>query len=502
MAQPGTVGLRHRRRRFFVGSAAAWSLALGLGWAPEARASEIRLQARTLGEGYMVRVPGPEGQLLTRRRVVQYVNLGAYDLLPPTRPDRLRRDDDEAQLELVTSMRIRHDFGTYSRDATQPAASLVDELDTRQIDLLFGYLQGRNLAGWVDVRLGRQFEMSGLDWYAFDGGYLRVRTPVHLAVETFGGFMVDGQAMFGFPTHELDGTSRSSTDASVSPMVGAALSLADLQWADARFAYRRTFTPASLNRSVINPDGSQGLSSGVDQDIVSGSFALRLAKGRVSPYVATRYSLGTARLDDLTAGVSWSITDQHSVRAFYLRTIPTFDLDSIFNVFAVEPFEDMRFVYQVRPGPRWTLAARGQVRIFHASTTGVLETEPEQERPVGAGGGLAATYRRPGFSMRLDGFGLGGEGGLRTGGSVDTRTMLIWDRMALDGRVYGVYFDDELVEDRQGWAVSLQAGTNVRLWEGIHINFVAEEMFTRFMDHSFRLLAIFSVDWGLRAGQR
>lgn len=500
MVRPCISGSRLRGRLRRVGTVTA--LVLSTQGVPlRASASEVRIRSRTLGEGYMVRVPGPQGQLLSRRRVVQYVNLGAYQLLPPTRPDRFRRDDDEAQLELVTSLRIRHDFGTYAADATAPAASLVDAVDTRQIDLLFGYLQGRNLGGWVDTRIGRQYEMSGLDWYAFDGGYVRIRTPAHFAVETFGGFAVDGSAMFGYPDHELDGTARDRSDGAVSPMIGAALSLADLSWADARFAYRRTFTPASVNPDAIDPDGT-GLSPGVDQEIVSGSFALRLAKGRVSPYVATRYSLGTARLDDLTVGASWAITPLHSVRAVYLRTIPTFDLDSIFNVFAVEPFEDMRVVYQVRPGPAWTLAARGQVRVFHDATTGVHGTDPRRDRPVGAGGGASATYRRPRFSMRLDAFGLGGEGGLRTGGSVDTRTLLAWDRIALDARIYGVYYDDDLVSARTGWALSLQGGTNIRLWEGIHINLVAEEMVTRFASQSFRLLGIFSVDWSLRAGQR
>jgi hypothetical protein len=48
----------------------------------------------------------------------------------------------------------------------------------------------------------------------------------------------------------------------------------------------------------------------------------------------------------------------------YLRTRPVFDLDSIFNVFNLQAFEDARVVYQVQLADRWTLAARGSFGSF------------------------------------------------------------------------------------------------------------------------------------------
>jgi len=45
------------------------------------------------------------------------------------------------------------------------------------------------------------------------------------------------------------------------------------------------------------------------------------------------------RVDDLSAGFGVAISEHHAIRAMYLRTIPSFDLDSIFNVFALQPFE-------------------------------------------------------------------------------------------------------------------------------------------------------------------
>jgi hypothetical protein len=476
----------------------AGTLAIAFASPRRASATEVRAVARTLGEGYMVQVPGPEGQLLSRRRLVQYVNLGVYELLPPRAADEKRRAWEDGQLRIVTSMRLRHDFGSYVRPGDDRAAQLVNAIDGRQIDVMFAYLEGENIGNRVDFKLGRQFEFSGLDWYAFDGAWTRVRIPAHLALEAFGGLQVDGTAVFGLPTFELDGTSGTAADRSFSPMAGAGVSLWGLKWIDARVAYRRTFTPSSINRKIVDDDGSLGLPSGVDQEIVSASFAGNFANGMVSPYGALRFNLGTGRLDDVSAGMQLAFTPKHMLRALYIRTIPLFDLDSIFNVFALTPFEDGRLVFEVRPAPKFTLQARGQMRFFRNETTAALGTAPERTLRTGAGGGASAAYRGRRFSGRLDGYGLGGEGGTRAGGSLDTRTMVWWDRLALDARVYGVYYRDEVTQARRGYSVALQLGFNAQLWRGIHFAVLGEEMFTTFYSQAFRLFGALTADWSIR----
>ncbi len=460
------------------------------------------MTTRTLGEGYMVRLPGPNGQLVGRRRLAQYVNLGVFGLLPPKESDQLRRDPDDGQLQVVASLRLRHDFGTFTRRASGQAADLVESLDGRQIDVLYGYLEGRAIGRFIDFRLGRQFEMSGLDFYTFDGAWVRARTPAHVAVEAFGGQQVDGTALFGFPTFELDGTQGTPADASHSPVVGAAFALADVNFADARFAYRRTWSPSSLNDDIPDVSGASGVGTVVDQEFVTAQLALRLAKGKLAPFGAARYNLGVSRLDDLSAGVWWAMTDIHTLRAYYLRTIPSFDLDSIFNVFALEPFEDLRVVYQVRPGPHWTIYGRFQGRFFHAERTAELGTEPDEPVVFGGGGGGGAEYRRRRFGMRLDGYGLGGEGGTRIGGSVDTRTHVLYDRIAIDARSYALYYQDEINEAREGYSVSVQAGTHLRLGHGVYLNLMAEELLTPYYRAAFRAFGSLSVDWAFRVGQR
>jgi hypothetical protein len=424
-----------------------------------ARAAEIRTVTRTLGEGYVVRVPGPEGQLLSRRRLVQYVNLGVYDLLQPRDRGELRRAHEDGQLRLVTSMRVRHDFGSYTTRADGRAATLVNQLDTRQIDVMFAYLEADNLRGMIDLRVGRQFEMSGLDWYAFDGAWFRLRTPIHLGIEAFGGFQVDGTALFGFPTFEQDGTAGTPADSKRSPMVGAAASVIGLRWLDARVAYRRTFSPLGVNRSIVNDDGStragergrpgdrepeRGRQRGGRAALAVRGAALQPRDG------AARRHLGGA-----AAGVHDEAHAARDVPAHAAGVRPRLDLQR------VQP-AGLRGRAGGVSGAAGAIAGRwrraGQFRFFRDAVTAHLNTVPERKLTVGAGGGATASYRIRRFSARLDGYGIGGEGGLRVGGNLDTRTMIAWDRVAIDGRVFALRYRDEVTAARQGYSIAAAGG--------------------------------------------
>jgi hypothetical protein len=464
---------------------------------------------RTIGEGYVVTAPGPEPRLLRRMRLVQYLNLGVYDLLPPREADEWRRDPDDGQLEIVASMRLRHDFGEFLRDAGPDSGPVLRSVDGRQIDLMYGYVQGRRMGGFFDFRAGRQFETSGLDWYAFDGGWARATTPAHLAVEVFGGLQVNPAHVFGWPTFALDGTSGNEpADRAGSPMLGTALSLVELRWIHARVAYRRTFTPAGINRNILEPTGAsdgsvnEGVRSGVDQELVSATLNMNLAKGVFTPFAAVRFNLGTLRLDNVAAGFSVAVSEQHMIRAQYLRTVPSFDLDSIFNLFTLQPIEDVRLSYQVRAGGGWTLLGRGGARIFRNQPTAALGVEAEPPITLGWTGAMAALWQHKRFSLRTDAFAMGGQGGVRAGGSVDSQVRVLNDRIGIDLRSYFTQYADDKVPEREGFGLSFQAGADFKLWDGVHLTVLAEEMLTPFLVHAFRGLMNLSVDWSFRAGRR
>jgi hypothetical protein len=479
----------------------------------DALAAEVKISSRTIGEGYVVLAPGiDEPRLIRRRRLVQYVNLGAYELLPPTEPgpnlDVWVRPPERGQLEIVASLRLRHDFGEFAGQAGPDSTPLVSQLERRQLDLMYGYLQGRRLGGFLDLRVGRQFESSGLDWYVFDGGWTRVHTPAHLAVEVFAGQQVDGSRLFGYPTADLDGTAGTAADRARSPMIGAALALTELRWIHARVAYRRTFTPASINRNLLEPTGdadgsTQPLASGVDQEIVSAAVDMSLAKGKLAPFAAARMNVGTLRLDQLTVGTQVVISDMHTLRVQYLRSIPSFDLDSIFNLFTVQPFDDLRVVYQIRPSQDWTLLGRGSMRMLHnqTSTEGL---EPDRRTRLGWTGALAAAWRNRRFAARGDAFVQGGEGGLQAGASLDSQVRVAWDRLGLDLRSYFTRYvpDSDETRGRDGWGWSIQTGAEVKIWEGVHLTVLAEELLTASLRPAFRALGVLAVDWSFRGGRR
>ncbi|MFO7562928.1 MAG: hypothetical protein R6X02_09830 [Enhygromyxa sp.] len=490
--------------------ASRWLVAAALVLAPaSADASEVRIGSRTIGEGYVIVAPGPEARLIQRRRLVQYINLGVYELLPPREVDQWRRDADDGQLEIVASMRLRQEFGEYLSEAGPDSRPLLESVDGRQIDLMFGYLQGRRIGGFFDFRAGRQFESSGLDWYAFDGGWTRVRTPARLAIETFGGMQVNAAHVFGWPTFNLDGTSgRGPADRAGSPMIGAALSVVDIPWIHARVAYRKTFTPSGINRNILEPTGApdhsvrEGVLAGADQELVSATVNMNLGKGTFTPFAALRYNLGTLRLDDTTVGFGVAVSEHHALRAQYLRTIPNFDLDSIFNVFNLQPFEDVRLSYQVRAGEGWTLLGRASMRMFRSQPNDSLGVVTPRSLTLGPGGALAALWQHRRLAVRTDLFAQGGEGGLRTGGSIDSQIRVLNDRIGIDLRSYFTRYSDDLVRSREGYGLSFQAGADFKIWDGVHLTLLAEEMLSSTLVHAFRGLATLSVDWSFRAGRR
>jgi hypothetical protein len=461
-----------------------------------AHAGELRASARTYGEAYAQSSAG-DGGVVTRRRLVQTLGLGILDVLPPTQPGQLRRTPEEGQIRVVASMRLRHDFGTWLGGATGSTRDLVAHVDARQLDLMYGYVEGQRLWRWVDFRAGRQFEASGLDWYAFDGGWVRARTPTKLAVDAFAGFAVDGAALFGISTFEADGTR--PTIHTRSPSYGAGVAVVDVPWLEARVGYRRQSSPSFLQGGLATSDARTR--GGIDQELLSARTSLRFARGRVVPHAALRFDLGALRVSDFTVGVDLAISEHHLVRALIMRAVPLFDLDSIFSVFAIEPVEEGRLSLEIRANERWTLGARGQLRTFRASTT-TEGTRPAAAISLGGGGGVSASRRGRHTALRFDGNSVGGEGGLRAGTSVDLRAWVLRERLALDGRVWAHTWRSETDARHAGWAAAIQAGVDLRLVRGVHLAFLTETITGTRVDVGFRALGVVAVDFTTRTGLR
>ena len=160
-------------------------------------AYEFSVDLRTIGQGYQVRRYGADGnnELLSRRRLTQYVDLNVLDIAPA----QMRGDyGDRNLLSFEASLRFDTDFGGYMI-GRPTGADEIGELKQSQLDILYAFLGGRNVGGRVDFQLGRQLRFDLVDFFAFDGGDAVFHITPSAAVEAFAGMEVRGELPLSAP---------------------------------------------------------------------------------------------------------------------------------------------------------------------------------------------------------------------------------------------------------------------------------------------------------------
>ncbi|HTM19132.1 MAG TPA: hypothetical protein VL172_01440, partial [Kofleriaceae bacterium] len=392
--------------------------------------------------------------------------------------------------------------------------------------------------GLLDVKLGRQLEVDTLDWWSYDGASARVKTPWHVAAEVGGGLAVRESSPLASPTFELDGTSggqcqeyvegatpgegqwqlpisdfaitndpfRADLDEDwckqrnkVMPTWGASVETTGLGWITARASYRRTMSKSvgpihSGDPGYYPNEFGEQPDWGVNEEVAGGSVRGSLWMGRwdIAPYVEGRYSLLHGRIDQATLGsrVAWR---GHALEPQLYYSFPTFDGDSIFNVFSAKAYYDARLRYEFAPArARWRAFASAWVREFHNEDTGDVESGSIVRDVAYSSGGQVGGAVRLGAerSARVDLFHELGYGGRRSGGMAALRWRL---RPTLDatGRFSAFSFDEDLREDLDGVSYGGQAGATWRLnLEGVAVHMWFEENHS-VLDHSqWRMIGI------------
>lgn len=483
-----------RMLRAWVAAVVVAVLALA---APVAHAYEFWLRMQTTGQAYQLRdyrLVGPD-VFLGRRRYTQTLALRIWDVgdLAAARREA-HLPERGLRIGWQSYLRIDHDFGDYTsgqiklpavsvrRDALDVIPELGDSVAS--LELLYGYVE---LAGLVDDRLtiqiGRVLTDDGWGTRGLDGGAARFELPsVPVAVTATAGFAVRASSPLGLAAYELDGTSGAACQEYVEgpapgtgswqlidrnrvitnsrltsdyescpqrdvrqPSVGVGLATSRIRGFGAELGYRRTW---SSTVGLIGPvdrfaypdvglypnDAGQAPSSGVDEERLWARVhgELRAGAATIAPYADVRYSLLHALVDRADAGLRLSRGDhtlEPSIEYFY----PTFDGDSIFNAFSIDPTTDLRLGYQ-RSGAV-AIRASGWLRIYH---------HEDGAAPV-AGGGDAGIDHPFGAAWRaqVDALWDAGYGGRRIGGSAQLR----WrpaPELAVQGRVItlGVAPDD------------------------------------------------------------
>ncbi|MGM0575751.1 MAG: hypothetical protein ACQEXJ_08495 [Myxococcota bacterium] len=440
---------------------------LCLAWTP-ADAVRYHVRSETIGDAYqLVRA---DDEVLNRRRIHQYLGLGAYDLLT----------SEEHRLNLVTLFRFDADFGI-----TEEELDAVRTLRREQLSIQQAYVEGRDLGGVVDFRLGRQIHYDPIDFLMLDGLVATVSTPWHVGVEVQAGLEA-GNRLGDVTTSQLeldgvrliDGVQERDRPKWV---LGAALVTTDLLWTRARLGYRRIFSGGEVNQEKIGAGFTQRVAGALHLD------------GAVS------YDLFSEAFDRIRAGASWRITPAWEVEAQYVRTVPTFDADSIFNIFATWPLNDVNGRVRWRLGRDRSVYAGGMVRLFQN------EDWPDAEEDTATGDvddAVTATGAMAGYvhgfgergSVSVDLSWEDGYGGQR--GLLD-----VWGRWAvlpgvveLDGRLTGIRIEDGLQERLEAWGGGYQLGGRWLVGERASIQAMLEHNFNRLRPSQVRFFVVADVN--------
>jgi hypothetical protein len=454
-----------------------------------ARAYDFQVDAETIGQAYQLRAA--DDALVNRRRIAQYIGLHVYNLGPH---DDLGRPLPNNQFYLTASMRFDADMGDFPQLTELNGRTPQHELFPEKLDLLYGYLGGRDVFGFIDFELGRQILIDMYDWYSFDGLHVTARMPYHVAAEVWGGLNVSGEGILDSPIYRVDGTALGGNENGslaarqedvLQPTFGVAARTYGLRFLQARLSYERTMSPTGDPRAPGEPGW------GVVDEHVGLTARGNLWAGKLVPWFAFRYNILAGRLDELYAGARTQFGRQ-GVSVEYVLAAPTFDGDSIWNVFASQAFDDIRVAYDVA---FWKVRAYAQAftRLFYddngtyASGGGNL------------GGRLALGTR--GW-VRLDGYYEDGYGGRRAGVDLATRIRLYGDDLGIrkgsvfaEGRLSYASFQDDSRPVDHAESFGLQAGLRWTPLDGISVHGLLEENVNRIYLSQLRVIALLDLSF-------
>jgi hypothetical protein len=538
--------------------------AASLGPARAVHAYGFSVHTRIIAQAYDLRSFRLSGAdlWLGRRRYTQTLALDLIDLGDFAADRRKQHKHDGLTISFSSYLRVDHDFGDWTQGSVLSGTRSIDAIDlvpelgasNLGLDLLYAYLDVKGLAdGKVDLRLGRQLRVDALDWFAMDGLTARAETPLHVAVEAFGGLRVRDASPLGTYQVELDGTSGADCREYVEgestkgvftpglgngswqlidrtsalsdhprvddtgycpqrdqlmPTYGAALETTGLHGVYARVMYRRSESRSvgllgpddrlqptyGLDRGFYPNEWGQAPRWGVNEERVAGTVRGNLdwagGRAQASPWVAVRYSLLNALVDQAEAGVRLRWHD-HAIEPEVGYYVPTFDGDSIFNVFAIEPSTEARLSWSWAPRGGWLRASSSLwARQFKHDDRDRGTKTPATGDSVAGFTATGEAQLADAWVVRLDGFSDNGYGGLRSGGAGALR----WKynpRLNATARGTVMYVaTDSTSPNLRAVTSALQLGGHWQLGDGVAVHGVLETSYDRYVRPDVRALAI------------
>jgi len=481
-------GLR-RASRVTLGLTASWLSTLVVLAARTAAAYDVGVALRTVGQGYQERRYDPRGgnEVLSRRRLTQYLTLSVDHLEPGSWAER----GDSGQINAGVILRFDMDFGRYAT-AAPGGANAIGELPQNQVDVLQATVTGRDLAGRLDFELGRQIHLDALDFWAVDGLRLDVRLWRALRVEGLAATEVRGERPISAPIFELDGTSagdkdpasRAQQNAALRPTAGAALTWRDeLSPVGARVAYRRSWSATVGDVAPAGPGTFPSTGINAEHLVAMADVTTRWVSAE-----------GGARYDFLTA--AWNRhevalrvgRERRSVVLEQSYFMPTFDGDSIWNVFAHGAFRDWRARFDQRLGARAQVYAAVYARHYAEGSEG--------GGSAWASGGHAGLVVREGAAFaRVDLVGEGGWGGHRWGLDVAGRRRMGLTGFAVEGRLTASSWQSSPAVGQAGTLsmAGVQVGAHYPVTPLINLHGLLEDNVGPYDRSNVRLLVVLDV---------
>ncbi len=422
------------------------------------------------------------------------------------------------------------------RDAIDVIPELADSVAALQ--LMYGFLEIDGLGGdRVKAKLGRVVVDDGWATAAIDGASGSVDLGGPFALSALAGLRVRASSPLGVSAYELDGTSgagcREYVESAVpgggawqlidrnravenrtlssdyeycpqrnalQPTVGISLATLDRKHWGAEVGYRRTWSRSvgrigSVDRldypdvGLYPNEFGQAPASGVNEERIYGRFHAAFATpyAIVEPYSAARFSLLHGVVDRAEAGVRVR-RGRHAVEPAIASFFPTFDGDSIFNVFSIEPSTDARLGYRFDGTDGWRGAADFWLRRYAPADVGAAFS----------GGGSMAVERLFGRALRgrVDALWDDGWGGRRIGGTAQAawqRDQELW----LRGRLIVLGVDPDAMAGRGARAYvtsSAVVSTTWRAADAVALHAVLEA--DRDAVHGFQTRAVVIFDLG------
>lgn len=345
-----------------------------------AAGADLHVTSSLWAQGYSV--PRRDGSFLKRRRLVEDLGLSIWNLVPGA-------DDPYYQgprLSLRFDFRLNTDAGI-TGDEVRPSVeeAYVPGAKPLLMQLMHARLDIENLwKGRLDIGVGRLVRVDSLGLFALDGAESVLSLPAGVELATYLGLEVRGGQILGYDALELDGTDNGGRDDLLNGLysdrsdpeprlaMGAELSAAPWTFIDAAVGFRAVGLGDTLADERIGAS------------LIVGHRPLRAEVDGV-------YSVLLLAPESLTARLVASFGNVVTASAGYEYWKPLFEADSIFNMFDLDPRNDLVLRVSARLSEELSAAVWGNGRLAKGSAG--VDGEASDSPLLGLGGGLGIDHR-------------------------------------------------------------------------------------------------------------